>query len=107
MGHPIKAVTIDQYITHVADYLVTNEHILSGNELRSRRLTMLLAGYTASDDVGIPLRLRQKIPMTHHFLHHVSLGGHDAHGRETSRLTGGSGNCLWPVPLTRGVPCHG
>ncbi len=29
-GHPIKAVTIDQYITHVADYLVTNEHILSG-----------------------------------------------------------------------------
>ena len=64
-GHPIKAVTIDQYITHVADYLVTNEHILSGGELRSRRLTMLLAGYTASDDVGIPLRLRQKIPMTY------------------------------------------
>jgi len=64
-GHPIKAVTIDQYITHVADYLVTNEHILSGGELRSRRLTMLLAGYTANDDVGIPLRLRQKIPMTY------------------------------------------
>ena len=64
-GHPIKAVSIDQYITHVADYLVTNEHILSGGELRSRRLTMLLAGYTANDDVGIPLRLRQKIPMTY------------------------------------------
>ena len=64
-GHPIKSVTIDQYITHVADYLVTNEHILSGGELRSRRLSMLLAGYTASDDVGVPLRLRQKIPMTY------------------------------------------
>lgn len=64
-GHPIKAVTIDQYITHVADYLVTNQHILNGGELRSRRLTMLLAGYTAKDDTGIPLRLRQKIPMTY------------------------------------------
>ena len=64
-GHPIKSVTIDQYITHVADYLVTNEHILSGGELRSRRLSMLLAGYTASDDVGVPLRLRQKIPLTY------------------------------------------
>jgi hypothetical protein len=64
-GHPIKSVTIDQYITHVADYLVTNEHILRGDELRSRRLSMLLAGYTAGDDVGVPLRLRQKIPMTY------------------------------------------
>ena len=107
MGHPIKAVTIDQYITHVAGYLVTNEHILSGGKLQSRRFAMLLAGYTASDGVGIPLRLRQTIPMTHHFFHHVSLGGHDAHGRDTSRLTGGSGDSLWPVPLTRRVPFHG
>ena len=42
-GHPIKAVTIDQYIMHVADYLVANQHILNGGELHSRRLTMLLA----------------------------------------------------------------
>ena len=61
---PIKSVTIDQYITHVADALVTAEHILRGTDLRSQRLTMLLAGYARDDDVS-PLRLSQKIPVTY------------------------------------------
>jgi len=61
---PIKSVTIDQYITHVADALVTDEHILRGTDLRSNRLTMLLEGYAREDDRG-PLRLAQKIPVTY------------------------------------------
>ena len=63
-GVPIKSVTIDQYITHVADYLVMNEHIRDGLELRSRRLVMLLGGYSMSDYLGLPMRLTQKIPVT-------------------------------------------
>ena len=63
-GIPIKSVTIDQYITHVADALVTGEYILRGTDLRSQRLTMLLEGYARDDDVG-PLRLSQKIPVTY------------------------------------------
>ena len=63
-GVPIKSVTIDQYITHVADALVTGEYILRGTDLRSQRLTMLLEGYARDDDVG-PLRLSQKIPVTY------------------------------------------
>jgi hypothetical protein len=57
-------VTIDQYVTHVADALVTDEHILRGTDLRSDRLTMLLEGYAREDDRG-PLRLAQKIPVTY------------------------------------------
>jgi len=63
-GVPIKSVTIDQYITHVAEALVTGEYILRGPDLRSQRLTMLLDGYARDDDVG-PLRLSQKIPVTY------------------------------------------
>ena len=63
-GVPIKSVTVDQYITHVADALVTGEYILRGTDLRSQRLTMLLEGYAKDDDVG-PLRLSQKIPVTY------------------------------------------
>ena len=61
---PVKSVTIDQYITHVADALVTDGHILRGTDLRSNRLTMLLEGYAREDDRG-PLRLAQKIPVTY------------------------------------------
>jgi len=61
---PIKSVTIDQYITHVADYLVMHEHTSSGSDLRSRRLSMLLAGYSMADYLGLPMRLTQKIPVT-------------------------------------------
>ena len=107
-GHPIKSVTIDQYITHVADYLVTNEYILSGGELRSRRLSMLLAGYTASDDVGVPLRLRQKIPMTYPIaciMHCLAATMHA--GAKRLAFSGGAGNGLWPVAPTRRVPRHG
>ena len=64
-GVPIKSVTIDQYITHVADYLVTHEITRDGTDLRSRRLTMLLAGYQIADYLGLPMRLTQKIPMTY------------------------------------------
>jgi hypothetical protein len=64
LAAPIKSVTIDQYITHVADALVTDEHILRGTDLRSNRLTMLLEGYAREDDRG-PLRLAQKIPVTY------------------------------------------
>ena len=62
---PIKSVTIDQYITHVADYLVTHEITRDGTDLRSRRLTMLLAGYQIADHLGLPMRLTQNIPTTH------------------------------------------
>ena len=64
-GVPIKASTIDQYISHVADYLVQREHLLSGSELRGQRLTMLLQGYSMTDDEGKSLRLLQKIPITY------------------------------------------
>ena len=46
---PIKAVTIDQYLSHVGDHLVMAEKIGSGDELRSQRLAMLLAGYRKAD----------------------------------------------------------
>ena len=59
----LLSVTTDQYITHVADELVTVEHILRGADLRSQRLTMLLAEYTRDDDVD-PLRLSRKISVT-------------------------------------------
>ena len=65
LGVPIKSVTIDQYITHVADYMVTREITQAGTDLRCRRLTMLLAGYAISDYIGLPVRLAQKIPMTY------------------------------------------
>ena len=65
VGVPIKSVTIDQHITHVADYMVTREITPAGTDLRCRRLTMLLAGYAVSDDIGLPVRLAQKIPMTY------------------------------------------
>ena len=61
----IKSVTIDQYITHVADYMVTREITQAGTDLRCRRLAMLLAGYAISDYIGLPVRLAQKIPMTY------------------------------------------
>ena len=64
LAAPVKSVTIDQYITHVADALVTDEHILRGTDLRSNRLTMLLEEYAREDDRG-PLRLAQKIPVTY------------------------------------------
>jgi len=64
-GVSIKSVTIDQYITHVADYMVTREITQAGTDLRCRRLTMLLAGYAISDYIGLPVRLAQKIPMTY------------------------------------------
>ena len=63
-GVPIKSVTIDQNITHVGEYLVRYEHTRDGTDLRSRRLAMLLAGYSIADYLGLPMRLTQKIPMT-------------------------------------------
>jgi hypothetical protein len=70
-GDPIKAVTIDQYVTHVADYLVSREYLPDGGACRSQRLHMLLAGYRLRDDAGLPARLLQKIPMTYALACHM------------------------------------
>ena len=62
---PIKSVTIDQYISHVADHLVQREHLQAGSELRGQRLTMLLQGYSMTDDEGKSMRMLRKIPITY------------------------------------------
>ena len=62
---PIKSNTINQYICHVVDYLVTREYLLNPLVARSRRLTMLLCSYAMRDDDGLPTRLTGKIPITY------------------------------------------
>lgn len=53
---PIKSCTINQYICHVVDYLITHSYILNPSIARSRRLTLLLASYAMCDDDGLPRR---------------------------------------------------
>ena len=62
---PIFASTIDQYITHVTDYLISHEILDSNMYMRCRRLSMLLEGYALVDVKGRPKRLREKIPLTY------------------------------------------
>ena len=86
-GVPIKSVTIDQYVTLVANALVTGEYILRGIDLRSQRLTMLLEGYARNDDVG-PLRLSQKIPVTYPIacvMRRLAVNSHAGAGRLAMR----------------------
>ena len=61
---PIRSVTIDQYISHVASLLIEQCHITSSTLICSTLLTQLLDGYANWDDADLPLRLRVKIPLT-------------------------------------------
>ena len=61
---PIRSVTIDQYISHVASLLIEQCHITSSTLIRSTLLTQLLDGYANWDNADLPLRLRVKIPLT-------------------------------------------
>ena len=93
---PIKSVTIDQYITHVADALVTGEHILRGTGLRSNRLTMLLDGYAREDDRG-PLRLAQKIPVTYPIACAMQRWADKLHTGSETGHPGGNSSSLRPL----------
>ena len=62
---PIKSNTINQYICHVIDYLITRAYLFDPALARSRRLTMLLCSYAMDDDEGLPTRLTGKIPITY------------------------------------------
>ena len=62
---PIKSNTINQYICHVVDHLVTHGHIINPAVARTRKLTMLLCSYAMHDDEGLPTRLTEKIPITY------------------------------------------
>jgi hypothetical protein len=107
-GHPIKGVTIDQYVRTWRTIWSPISYISSTVAVATAgRLTMLLAGYAASDDAVTP-RLRQKIPMTYPLACIMyRLVGATAHWRQTARLAGGGGNGLWPIPTTRRVPAYG
>ena len=61
---PIRSVTIDQYISHVASLLIEQCHITASTLIRYTLLTQLLDGYANWDDADLPLRLRVKIPLT-------------------------------------------
>ena len=62
---PIKSNTINQYICHVLDHLVTHSYLLDPSVARSRRLTLLLCLYEKHDNDGFPRRLTDKIPITY------------------------------------------
>ena len=62
---PISSTTIDQYISHVIDHLVSFEFLTNPRDARCRRLSMLLEGYAKDDNCGLPIRLTQKIPITY------------------------------------------
>ena len=56
------ASTVNQYVSHVIEYLVLHEFINDSSEFRSARLRFMLAAYAKSDSTANPLRLRQRIP---------------------------------------------
>ena len=45
---PLRASTINQYVTHVADFYVTRSIVEDPLAFRSKRLTMLINGATCS-----------------------------------------------------------
>ena len=65
---PIKGVAIDQYVSHVVDYLTTYDLLPSGQSCRSHRLSLQLEGYVVADSEGTTKRLEQKIPLTYPIL---------------------------------------
>ena len=62
---PIKSCAINQYISHVIDHLCQRCCLPAPSHARSYQLRLLLAGYAKHDDVDIPHRLLDSIPVTY------------------------------------------
>jgi hypothetical protein len=62
---PIQSKTINSYISHVVDALITNEIVQSSSDVRCIRLKWMLEGWKKFDDLITPLRLKISIPLTY------------------------------------------
>lgn len=62
---PLKSNTVNQYVTHISDWLARANIIDSNGVLRSQHTTFMLHGYKRADAIGNPLRLRQDIPFSY------------------------------------------
>jgi hypothetical protein len=59
----LRATTIDQYFTHVANFYKESNVISSSTALRSPRLSLMLTAFEREDTAGCPARLLEKIPL--------------------------------------------